>query len=91
MSDPTVEPKFNVIILAGGEKGPLFDTTGYTEKALLPIHGIPMLSRVIDVFHGNARVDQIVVVGSENLDSLPGMERVRKRIFVSIWYWSKVR
>jgi len=76
--------KFHVILLAGGEKGPLFETTGYVEKALIPIHGKPMLSRVIEAFHACERVDEIVVVGSSNLDTLEAMAHVRKRIFTGL-------
>jgi GTP:adenosylcobinamide-phosphate guanylyltransferase len=76
--------KFHVILLAGGEKGPLFETTGYLEKALIPIHGKPMLSRVIEAFHACERVDEIVVVGSSRLDSLEAMTHVRKRIFTGL-------
>ena len=65
--------KYNVIILAGGEKGPLYEPTGYVEKALIPIHGKPMISHVIEAFHASQRVDQIVVVGSSNLDPLDAM------------------
>ena len=72
--------KYHVILLAGGEKGPLFERTGFVEKALIPIHGIPMLSRVIEAFHQAERADEIVVVGSSNLDQLESMCRVRKRI-----------
>lgn len=72
--------KYHVILLAGGEKGPLFEATGYVEKALIPILGKPMLSRVIEAFHASERVDQIVVVGSANLDNLEAMTHVRKRI-----------
>lgn len=73
--------KFHVILLAGGEKGPLYETTGYAEKALIPIHGKPMLSRVIEAFRASERVDEIVVVGSPNLDQLEAMSHVRKRVF----------
>jgi len=76
--------KYHVILLAGGEKGPLFETTGFEEKALIPIHGKPMLSRVIEAFHGCERVDKIVVVGSSNLDGLEAMAHVRKRIFTGL-------
>lgn len=75
---------FNVIILAGGEKGPLYEPTGYEEKALIPIHGKPMLSRVIECFHASGMVDNIVVVGSANLDALEAMSLVRKRIFTGV-------
>ena len=70
MSVPDLEKRFHVIILAGGEKGPLFKTTGFVEKALIPIHGIPMLSRVVRVFRESKQVGEIVVVGSQKLDDL---------------------
>ena len=43
-----------------------------------------MISRVVSAFHRSRQVDQIVVVGSENLKSLPMMEHVRKRIFTGL-------
>ena len=64
--------KYHVILLAGGEKGPLFEKTGFLEKALIPIHGIPMLSRVIEVFYQAEYADEIVVVGSSNLNRTVG-------------------
>lgn len=76
--------RFHVILLAGGEKGSLFESTGYAEKALIPIHGRPMLSRVIEAFRNCDRVDQIVVVGSANLENLEAMKFVRKRIFTGL-------
>jgi len=76
--------KYPVILLAGGEKGPLFETTGFIEKALIPIHDKPMLSWVIEAFHACEWVDSIVVVGSSNLDRLPAMSHVRRRIFTGI-------
>ena len=75
---------YAVIILAGGEKGPLYEATGYLEKALIPIHGVPMVSRVIETFHACERVGDIVVVGSANLDSLDAIHHVRKRIFTGV-------
>lgn len=71
---------FNVIILAGGSGGPLAEATGVEEKAMLPIHGKPMLDRVVDAFHDSPEVSQIVVVGSDRLDDLACMEKVRKRM-----------
>lgn len=76
--------KYHVILLAGGEKGPLYETTGYVEKALIPIHGKPMLSWVIEAFRACDRVDEIVVVGSANLDTLDAMTQVRKRILTGL-------
>jgi len=63
-----VTDRFNVIILAGGSGGPLADATGVPEKALLEIGAIAMLERVVDAFDASPEVDQIVVVGSDQLD-----------------------
>ena len=76
--------RFPVIILAGGEKGPLFETTGFVEKALIPIHGRTMVEHVVDAFRTCPRAGDIVVVGSSNLDGLPGMVHVRKRLFTGL-------
>lgn len=76
--------RFPVIILAGGEKGPLFSATGFAEKALIPIHGQTMVERVVEAFHESPRAGDIVVVGSSRLDALPAMSHVRKRLFTGI-------
>ncbi len=75
---------YNLIILAGGEKGPLSDETGYFNKAMLPIHGKPMLEWVIDAFEGSGLIENIVVVGDKSLKELDCINRVRKRIFGGI-------
>jgi GTP:adenosylcobinamide-phosphate guanylyltransferase len=72
---------FNVIILAGGTGGPLTDATGVEEKALLELHGKPMLEWVVEAFRHSSLVNQIVVVGSDSLKDLACMQHVRKRIF----------
>lgn len=72
--------RFNVVILAGSEPGPLSELTGHDEKALIPIHGRAMVEHVIDAFAASARVRHIVVVGSANLDRLPAMRKVRRRL-----------
>jgi len=72
--------KFNLIILAGAEKGPLYDAYGYENKALLPIHGKPMLDWVIEAFRETGYIDKIVVVGQKELDQLQSMRFVDKRI-----------
>ncbi len=76
--------QYPVIILAGGEKGPLFDTTGYVDKAQIPIHGRAMVEWVVDAFHACPAVGDLVVVGSSQLDDLPAMVHVRKRLFVGM-------
>lgn len=72
--------KLNLIILAGGEKGPLYDTYGYENKALLPVHGKPMLDWVVDAFRETGLIDKIVVVGPKELDKLQSMRFVDKRV-----------
>lgn len=72
--------KLSVIILAGGEKGPLYKPTGHKTKALIPIHGKPMLDWVIDAFRADNRVGDIIVVGNEELDRCAGMRHVTQRV-----------
>lgn len=72
--------KLNLIILAGGRKGPLFEPYGYENKALLPIHGKPMLDWVVEAFRASGCIDRIVVVGPEELDNLESMQFVDRRI-----------
>ena len=75
---------YHVILLAGGEKGPLFESTGYAEKALIPIHGKSMLHRVIEVFRASQHVGEIVVVGSSSLDKIEAMRHVHKRVMETL-------
>ncbi len=75
---------YNLIVLAGGEKGPLSDETGYFNKAMLPIYGKPMLEWVIDAFEGSGLIENIVVVGDKSLKELDCINRVRKRVFGGI-------
>lgn len=72
--------KYNLIIMAGGTGGPLQESTGYPNKAMIPIHGKPMIGWVIDAFADNPRIKRIVVVGPRELDDLECMKRVRKRL-----------
>ncbi|VAX36635.1 Transcription regulator [contains diacylglycerol kinase catalytic domain] [hydrothermal vent metagenome] len=72
--------KYNLIILAMEEKGPLYDEYGCTNKALLPIHGKPMLDWVVEAFRKSEYIDNIIVIGSDELDQLSSMRYVRKRI-----------
>lgn len=76
--------KYNVIILAGGEKGPLYDSTGFEIKALIPIHGKPMIDWVIEEYHKSEYVDNIIVVGDEALDKCTSMKYVRYRVFAGV-------
>ena len=72
--------KLNLIILAGGEKSPLCDAYSCDNKALLPIHGKAMLDWVIEAFQESGCIDKTVVIGPEELDALPAMRFVDKRI-----------
>lgn len=72
--------KLTLIILAGGEKGPLYEATGYEVKALIPIYGKPMIDWVIEAFHQQQHIGDIVVVGPEELETCASMRFVRKRI-----------
>ena len=69
-----------LILLSGPEKGPLHATTGIAEKALLRIHNRPMIERVITAFEGSDEIGDIIVAGSDNLDSLAAVQRCRKRV-----------
>jgi molybdopterin-guanine dinucleotide biosynthesis protein A len=70
-----------LLILAGGiETGDLFESYGCRNKALLPLHGKPMLDWVIEAFHASGTVDRIVVVGPPELDGLASMRHVAKRV-----------
>lgn len=75
---------FNLVILAGGEKGPLYNAYGCSIKAMLPIHGKPMLDWVVEAFSKSQYIDSIVVVGPEELENLQSMQYVRKRIFEGV-------
>jgi len=71
--------KFDLILLAGGS-GPLVRGTGYPSKALIPIHGKPMLAWVIDAYRQCDCIGNIVVAGPKVLDRLPAMRHVRRRV-----------
>ncbi len=80
MSSLTSSGKFSVIILANGDNSSLFKATGHKNKALIPIHGKPMLDWVIDAFRSDSRVGDITVVGDEELDRCAGMRHVSQRV-----------
>jgi CTP:molybdopterin cytidylyltransferase MocA len=70
----------NLIILAGNTKSPVLDNTGLGNKALLPVHGKPMLDWVVEAFRASGCINKIVVVGPEELDQLESMQFVDKRV-----------
>jgi len=71
---------FDVILLAGGNGDALIRNTGYATKALIPIHGKAMLEWVIEAFRRSASIRHIVVAGPGELDALPAMRHVRRRV-----------
>jgi len=72
--------KYNLIIMATDEKGSLYKETGYLNKYLIPILGKPMLDWVIEAFFMSQYVENIIVIGHEELDKLASMRYVKKRI-----------
>lgn len=73
----------NLIILAGPSRSPLLDNTGLGNKALLPIHGKPMLDWVVEAFRDSGCINKIVVVGPQELDRLESMQFVDRRVDAS--------
>lgn len=73
--------KFNLIVLAGGDKGPLYDTYGCAVKAMLPIHGKPMLDIVLKLWEESQCIDNTIVVGPAELDNLDNINLAHTRIF----------
>lgn len=72
--------KYNLMLLAGGEQGPLFEATGVLNKSQIPIHGKPMLGWVLDAFRSCGKIADIVVAGPHELETLSCMAGVRKRV-----------
>lgn len=72
--------KYNLLILAGGEKGPLSDEGDYSSKAMIPIHGRTMIERVLDVYHSSNWIDNIVVVGPDELEQSETVKKKSTRI-----------
>lgn len=72
--------KYNLIVLAGGEQEPLFKVTGVRNKSQISIHGKPMIGWVLDAFRRCGKIADIVVAGPAELEALPCMEGVRKRV-----------
>ncbi len=72
--------KFNIILLARGAKGPLYKSHGCKNKAFLEIHDKPMLDWVVEAFAKSDYIDNIIVLGPEELDKLSSMRHVSKRL-----------
>jgi len=67
----------NLIVLAGdrGTDDPLAQQAGVAGKTLVPINGIPMLTRVLATLSEWPRADRIVVVAPPNSDFDKAIER----------------
>ena len=76
--------KFNLIVLAGSDKGVLYDAYGCDIKALLPIHGRPMLDWVVDAFKNSGRIENAVIVGPAQLENCKSISFFRKRVFEGV-------
>jgi molybdopterin-guanine dinucleotide biosynthesis protein A len=95
-----MKKKYPILILAGAEKGALYETTGIECKACIPIKGKAMLDWVIEAFKKSPHISDIIVVGPENVDKLKSIKYVRKRIpqgnniiyniIAGIWYLKHV-
>ena len=72
--------KYNLIVLAGGQQQPLCEVTGIENKAQIPIHGKPMIEWVLNAFQASGRIAETVVAGPRELEALPCMQHVRKRV-----------
>ena len=75
------------LILAGrrGATDPLAKTTGASHRALVPVHGTPMLLRVVQALRGARRVGRIAVSIDDPsaLDAVPALrEQVRQQALV---------
>lgn len=56
--------KVPAVVLAGGKAKPEIEAaTGQTNRALIPVNGVTMLSRVVRALRESASVDSITVVG----------------------------
>ncbi|MCD4780289.1 MAG: YegS/Rv2252/BmrU family lipid kinase [Candidatus Omnitrophica bacterium] len=82
--------KYNVIILADSVKGPLYEEFGQEHKALIPIHGKPILDWVVGAFHKSELIDNIIVVGDEVLDQLASMRHVRARVMPGVNFFQSI-
>lgn len=61
-------PRFTTLVLAGSRPGgdPLALSVGMTRKALIPVGGVPMLSRVLRALRASSCVGSIAVCGLDD-------------------------
>lgn len=71
---------YNLLVLAGGEKGPLSQVGDYSSKAMIPLHNKPMIDWVLDAYKPLDYFDHTVVVGPEELNSCKSMEGEKIRL-----------
>ncbi len=57
------EPVAAVVLAGGGVKPEMAEATGVTTRALIPVHGVPMLTRVISALQSSGAIGDIAVVG----------------------------
>jgi GTP:adenosylcobinamide-phosphate guanylyltransferase len=68
----------DALILAGGPAPPeLCTATGCTDRALIPLEGQPMVTRVLDALRATSGMEQIAVVGgADTLQAVSGVVAV---------------
>ena len=74
MAEPRTETRWTAIVLAGQrpEGDPLAEHCGQTYKALIPIAGQSMLSRVCDTLLACPQIERIVILAQEPEQLLTG-------------------
>src|SRR5687767_5060790 len=73
--------QFTAVVLAADRTAndPIAGKTGMACKAIAPIHGTPMIIRVLDALEASNMVNAIVVCGPP-ASALPGCPELEKRI-----------
>ncbi len=72
--------KLTLIILADSDRSELTVHAGEKMRALIPLHGKPLIDWVIDSFRSDPRIGEIIVVGDEELDRCASMRHVSQRV-----------
>ncbi len=68
-----MSPEVDAIILAGGEADPeIKEATGVRNRALIPLQGKPMIAWVIEALRNSGVVENIIVVGPQEVLDLVG-------------------
>lgn len=69
-----------LIVLADSDRSDLTSGSGHKMRALIPLHGKPLIDWVIDSFRSDSRIGEIIVVGDEDLDRCASMRYVSQRV-----------